>query len=220
MVQDRSISHQSIGSNTRIILVRHGRTNFNVRGKVQGGGSLDAVGLVQASALADHLRETPIAMIYTSPAIRAVRTAQFIAEPHQLKIIKKKELSDLNYGIFRNMLLPIARKTAPTLWAQWDQAPQSVKFPGGESLLDLRLRVLRFMEAAIDRHPNVTILAVTHDSVIRSTISVIRGEDDSSHNVSGLSVGVGSVTVIEFTDSGACIINQGSVEHLEGINEG
>ena len=60
----------------RLILARHGRTSWNVQGRVQGGGGLDEVGRAQVAALTQRLAAEPITAVYASPAWRARQTAQ------------------------------------------------------------------------------------------------------------------------------------------------
>ena len=66
----------------RFLFVRHGRTPWNVQGRVQGGGGLDEVGRAQAVALGERLSSEPISAIYASPALRARQTATAVARRH------------------------------------------------------------------------------------------------------------------------------------------
>ncbi len=93
---------------TRILLVRHGQTSWNLgAGQVRYRGQtdipLDEVGHAQAHALADRLADEPIAGIYTSPLSRAVQTAQPTAEQHGLPVVPHPGLLDMHLGEWQGL---------------------------------------------------------------------------------------------------------------------
>ena len=150
----------------RLILVRHGRTEFNAQGRVQGGGHLDSLGQAQVQALAKRLLDEPLAAIYSSPFSRTQETARAIAQFHGLPIRKRAALRDIDYGIYSGMLFSEASALNPDLWEMWANTPQAVYFPGGERLDDLRKRLLQFLNYVSRNHAGQTVLAVSHDSPI------------------------------------------------------
>ena len=200
----------------RLILVRHGRTGFNAQGRVQGGGRLDSLGRSQARAVAERLTQEPLAAIYASPLTRAQQTARAIARSHGLPVRQRALLRDIHYGIYSGMLFTDARLRDPALWSRWAQAPHTVSFPEGEGLADLRGRLVRFLDEICRNHPGQSIVAVSHDSPIRTIVCIAQGLDDSHHHQHV--VGVASVTVVEFTPDGPQLLVHSDQQHLEGID--
>lgn len=87
---------------TRIILVRHGQTHWNVLGILQGNADipLDETGLEQAQTLAQEIATKDVDAIYASPLSRAYDTALAIAAPHGLKVHKRGNLREIGLGLY------------------------------------------------------------------------------------------------------------------------
>ncbi len=205
----------------RMIFVRHGRTPWNVEGRVQGGGALDEVGRAQAAALGERLRSEPIAAIYASPALRARQTAQAAARRLGLPVRQRSLLRDLDYGRYGGALVSDVRRESPGLLEQWRERPDTVSFDGGETLADLRGRIVRFMAGAARDHDGSTILAATHDSPVRVAISLALEIDDSQHNQEDLRVPLASMTVLNVESARPelpTLVLRNDVEHLRGID--
>ena len=103
----------------QMLFVRHGRTTWNVEGRVQGGGDLDEVGRTQAMALANRLSEEKIKAVYASPFARTTQTAEIISSKHEVEIQTSPLLKDLDYGKYSGSLLTDVKKSDPELWVKW-----------------------------------------------------------------------------------------------------
>ena len=204
----------------RLIFVRHGRTPWNVQGRVQGGGALDEVGRAQAAALAERLSTESLAAIYASPALRARQTAQAVARRHAMSVQQRSLLRDLDYGRYAGALLADVEKERPELVKQWRDHPHTVHFDGGEELADLRARVQRFIREVAQRHPERTVLAATHDSPVRVAASLALDLDDSEHNRDDLRTKLASITILEVNGAGITMPVHNDASHLEGIDGG
>ena len=84
----------------RLILIRHGRTEWNAEARVQGRTDipLDAVGRAQAQSIAKRLSSIQLKAIYTSPLLRAAETAQEIAAYHACSVNRIAEMTEINFG--------------------------------------------------------------------------------------------------------------------------
>ena len=111
----------------RFLFVRHGRTPWNVQGRVQGGGGLDEVGRAQAAALGERLSSEPITAIYASPALRARQTATAVASRHGLKVRQRSLLRDMDYGKIAGALLSDVEARDPDLVERWRARPDTVR---------------------------------------------------------------------------------------------
>jgi broad specificity phosphatase PhoE len=166
---------------TRIVLVRHGRTEWNkdqiFRGTVDI--PLDDQGRKEAACARDWLRETVFHAAYSSPLGRAVETAEIILAPHGVAVRKLDGLADLNYGDWQGKTDEEVRKMYPDLHRQWREAPHTVVFPGGEGLAAVRKRSLAAVEEVVARHPEKTVLLAGHRVVNKVLIAALLGLDDS-----------------------------------------
>ena len=91
---------------TRIILVRHGETTWNVEGRYQGQEDtpLSERGLKQGHLLAEGLRNIPIDLCIASPLQRSFQTCQFCADLHNLPVAADERLLEINHGSWEGIL--------------------------------------------------------------------------------------------------------------------
>jgi broad specificity phosphatase PhoE len=204
----------------RLIFVRHGRTPWNVQGRVQGGGGLDEVGRAQAARLGAALAAEPLAAVYASPALRARQTGRAVARLHGLPVRQRRLLADLDYGRYAGALLADVQREQPELFAAWRAAPHTVQFEGGERLGDLRERVRRFIAQAYANHDGATVLAATHDSPVRVAASLALGLGDERHTDPDLRTPLASVTELLVEGPHLRLARHKDVAHLAGIDDG
>ena len=202
----------------RLILVRHGRTAWNLLGRVQGGGELDDVGRAQVSALAERLSGERISVVYSSPALRARQTASAVAERLGLPVRRAMLLRDLNYGKLAGALVAEVEAREPGLLDRWRASPDTVRFEGGESIGELRARVARFIARTAQQHDGETVLAATHDSPVRVAASLALGLDDSQHTQERLRTRLASVTELHVDGELTALPVHNEVGHLQGID--
>ena len=165
----------------RLILVRHGRTEWNrverFRGRVDL--DLDEVGRKQAEATAARLAEWQIAAIYSSPLRRAVTTAEIIARHFGLEVKPLPGVIDIDYGEWQGLSTGEAAAKDGALYAQWLDSPHMVKFPGGESLAEVRERAVSAVESLVEQYPKKTVVVVSHKVVCQILILILLGLDNS-----------------------------------------
>lgn len=201
----------------RFYFVRHGRTQWNAEGRVQGGGNLDEVGVAQVCALARRLASHQFEAVYASPLPRTRQTAAIVAGALGLPVRLHFLLRDLDYGETAGMLTTELRARYPDLWERLRTAPETVEFPGGESLGVLRRRMERFLREAAAHHSG-DVLVVTHDSPVRVVASIAKGLSDAEHGRPDLVTGLASVTVAAWADGAVSLEVHGDVAHLEEVD--
>jgi broad specificity phosphatase PhoE len=170
---------------TRIILVRHGQTEWNVgagcgerfRGRVDL--SLDDTGLAQAQAVAERLADHPIVAVYSSPLKRAVETAHPTAQQLGLPVQPLPGIIDVNYGDWQGLSHPEVATSYPDLYPRWLETPQRVRFPHGESLRQVRLRGMAALKEVAARHEGQVILLVAHQVVNKVLVCAMLGLNNS-----------------------------------------
>jgi probable phosphoglycerate mutase len=155
---------------TRIILVRHGQTEWNRTERFRGHADvpLNEAGLAQAEATGAHIAQTwqPVA-IYSSPLSRAVKTAQAIARHFDLPVHIHSGLIDIDYGDWQGLTSDEVRQRWPEQLDNWYNHPERADIPGGEALANLRQRAMQTVKLLVDKHPSETIVLVGHTVINR-----------------------------------------------------
>ena len=157
---------------TRIILVRHGETTWNVEGRYQGQEDtpLSQRGLQQGQLLAEGLRNIPIDLCISSPLQRSYQTCKFCADLHKLPVATDERLLEINHGTWEGVLAKDIEAQYPQEFHQWHTQHHLVQMPGGENLEDVRRRVRAAFDDYAAAYPNQTILVAAHDAVNKAII--------------------------------------------------
>jgi len=168
---------------TRIIVVRHGQTAWNegegerFRGRAEV--ELDDKGIKQAGATAARLAQWEAAAIYSSPLKRALSTANILAEPLKLQVQPTEGLIDIDYGRWQGLSLKEAAEDDSKLYKLWLKSPHLVTFPQGESLEQVKKRVVSAVESLVPQHPGQSIVLVSHKVVCKVLFCSLLGLDTS-----------------------------------------
>ncbi|MGD9029969.1 MAG: histidine phosphatase family protein [Anaerolineae bacterium] len=162
----------------RIVLVRHGETAWNQTPRFRGRAdlALDEVGFKQAEATGRYLAERwPVDAVYASPMRRAMQTANAIAKVHSLTAQPSDGLLDIDFGAWQGHSPEDVGERYPDLLQAWLEAPHTVQMPDGESLDDVRTRVVAGLEDVIKRHAGQTVALVGHTVVNRVLLCAALG---------------------------------------------
>jgi 2,3-bisphosphoglycerate-dependent phosphoglycerate mutase len=206
---------------TRIILTRHGETDWNAEARIQGHTdiALNATGVAQAEALGERLSREAIDVIYTSDLSRAERTAEAVRRRMpNVEFIRTLELRERNWGALEGMNLEEVKgknpKDAETLkTGAADYTPE-----GGESKIDVRARVLKFLEKVITGNPGKTVLLVTHGGISVMMLRIVLGVDMAAH--APFRIDNCSVTVLDCEEKGVLVVKSLNCTcHLEKQNK-
>jgi broad specificity phosphatase PhoE len=149
-----------------IIFVRHGQTEVNRDGRLQGrlDRPLTDLGRKQARACAAGLAASGATAVFTSPSARAADTAREIAAVLGVDVEGDDRLLELDYGDWDGRKLG---DVSAAEWAQW-RGDASFAPPGGESLQQVTARVGGFCTEQL--HPDRTVVAVSHVSPIKAAV--------------------------------------------------
>lgn len=161
----------------RVILVRHGETDWNKEKRIQGGSSnppLNATGRQQAERLARRLEQEPVEAIYSSPLKRSLDTATAIARRHQLEVVAEPLLREIEAGTLEGVLAGSLKKRLSQLLTADTGSDGLSKPSGGESLADVQRRAWGTIRRLSQKHPG-GLVVVSHYFVILSVICSVLG---------------------------------------------
>jgi probable phosphoglycerate mutase len=154
---------------TRIFLVRHGETHWNLTHRFQGriDVPLNQEGKNQARALALTLKDAPLMAIYSSPLVRAIETARFIKEFHpSTPLFEEEGLIEMDLGEFDGMEAAYWFANYQDFIKAWRSAPGCLKMPGGESLQEVQMRAVDTLRRITRLYPSgSTLLLCSHNFV-------------------------------------------------------
>ncbi|MGZ8795946.1 MAG: histidine phosphatase family protein [Thermoanaerobaculia bacterium] len=149
----------------QLILVRHGETEHNLAGIVQGwsDSELSERGRQQVARLAERLKTFEADVIFSSPLQRAMTTAQLIAGATGLEVRTLDGLREMNYGRWEGQSFLDIRKTDESIYRRW-VADSSFACPEGESHDDVLARVRGALDSLNEaKRP----IVVAHGTAIR-----------------------------------------------------
>lgn len=162
----------------KLLLVRHGQTEFNLEHRYLGAldPPLNDTGIAQAQRLRAQLPGS-IDVVISSPLLRARQTAELLRHDTAPAAITDDAFRERNVGVFEGLTQDEARTAFPDLWArnitrQWHAAPD-----GGETIDAVFARVHSGLTRLLDRHADATVLLVAHGFVAK----VIRAIALSDH---------------------------------------
>ncbi len=189
----------SQGVARRIILVRHGETNWNREGRFQGQIDipLNTNGLVQASAARDFLKDVKIGKAFSSSMKRPTQTANKILESHsQINLELKNGLVEIGHGLWEGKLEKEIHQEWPELLDKWKDSPEKVQMPEGETIQDVWERSVESFESISTNLPSEgTALVVAHDAVNKTIICHLLGLKHA--DIWMIKQGNGGVTLID-----------------------
>ncbi|HEX3061855.1 MAG TPA: histidine phosphatase family protein [Usitatibacter sp.] len=201
---------------TRLIVVRHGQTRWNVAAIIQGQGDseLTEEGIAQAEAIAERLARERCDALISSDLGRAHETAKRIAARNGHPIVLDPRLRERAFGVGEGMTYEEVDRAYPGAFARTRDVDPDFVIPGGESRRQFHERVRAAFEAIAREHEGKSVVVVTHGGVLATFYRHVHGIDlgvahpiaiaNASYNV--LRHGAGGWSVEAWSDSG----------HLEG----
>jgi probable phosphoglycerate mutase len=162
---------------TRLILLRHGETEWNLEKRAQGyqDSPLSKTGLAQARAIARRMANQPFDLLYSSDLKRAWRTAGYIAQASGHTPVADPCLRERHLGIREGLTREEFAARYPGIWKVYRTADPEAPLPGGESLGEFHRRAAACCESLVQRHPGQTIVAVTHGGFLGQVFRHVLG---------------------------------------------
>ncbi len=210
------------GSGPRLLLVRHGETDWNREGRFQGQIDipLNATGRSQAEAAGRFLAPISIDRAYTSCMARPRQTAEAILASHPgVPLTSSTGLVEIGHGLWEGRLEREIAEGWPQLLADWKRAPETVQMPEGETLQDVWDRSLgTWGRIATSLRNDETALVVAHDAVNKTILCGLLGLKPA--DIWAIKQGNGGVTVIDYPEGPAgrpVVAAMNLTQHLGGV---
>lgn len=211
----------------RFYLVRHGQTEWNIEGKVQGKTdiALNETGVLQARLLAGALSGCGASRVYTSTLKRAGQTAEQIAKEMGIPVIASGDLREADFGLWEGMTWEEIARGFPRTAALWEENPALVTPDGGESPEECRRRCRRIVEriAAKQRDSGdggrETVIVVAHGRILVFVMGyLLRRQEEKPELITKNA----SISVVDY-DAGTgmgTLITLNDCSHLDGLAAG
>jgi len=204
----------------RIIIVRHGETNWNREGRVMGLSDLELNenGKNQAELMAQSLSRGNVASIYTSPLKRALETAHIINRFHQVKITTLDGLRELDAGEVDGLTYHEIQKYYGDFFERWMNNCAVVRPPGGCTVLDVQNQawaamqeIIRREKARLQENEGKAIIVVSHFFPIRAILCKAMNLDLSQ--IRRIRLDLASISILDFNDDGIELTQMNDVCH-------
>ena len=204
---------------TRLLVVRHGQTDWNISGRFQGQTDipLNPAGLRQAQAIAKRLGTEAPEAIYTSDLQRAWQTAKIIqaALPPESRppLIGEPRLREMCFGKWEGLTYNEIQALQPRLLQRWESDLEHTTPPDGENLLSMAQRVHTAYESILALHPEATVVLVAHGGPLQMLITQVLGMPAGRFWQVHLTNA--SLSVVDVYPEGAIVNLLNSVDHLK-----
>jgi broad specificity phosphatase PhoE len=196
-------------------LIRHGETQWNIEGRVQGhqDSPLTKVGIKQAKSRAKDLSHVNFFHVFSSDLLRARRTAEIIANEHDLVVTTHKLLRERNYGRFEGKLAAEFRREMNDLLQKKETLAREQQFkfklaPDIESDEEIVNRLILFLREVAVAYSDKTLAVISHGGIIINFLSHLGFINKFGYYIENLSYAVIKTDGITF-----------DVEETKGINQ-
>ncbi|MDO4278879.1 MAG: histidine phosphatase family protein [Lachnoclostridium edouardi] len=201
----------------KIYLIRHGQTDWNLAGRIQGSHdiSLNETGRRQAEYLARGMKKRPVVQIFSSKKKRAMETANAIGASQGVKVIPLDGLEEVEFGLWEGMTWKEIQEKYPEEYKIWQKEPAEITPPGGESRQQVYERVGKAADKIVKRAEG-DVAVVSHGAALAYMLSYMMRKSLGSHEE--IIVENVSISTVEYDkDTGMyTLIELNDTSHLPG----
>lgn len=204
-------------STKKIYLIRHGETDYNLKGIVQGSGvdaSLNATGRSQAASFYQLYKDVPFKKIYTSALKRSIESVQSFID-QGIPWEKYSGLNEISWGEKDGKIVSSEDdKYYKSILAEWSRGNVDVRIEGGESPADVQIRIQKVIDIIVSRPEEDVILICMHGRAMRILLSWILHRDlscmDDFHHQNLC------LYLLNYSSEGFSVEKLNDAEHLRG----
>ncbi len=186
---------------TRLLLIRHGETDWNRAGRFQGqiDVPLNDNGRNQGNLAAEFLKTVPIEFGFTSTMLRPKETAQIILKYHpQVELAEDADLREISHGLWEGKFESDIEAEYPGELERWREEPEQVQMPEGENLVGVSARAIAAWQKLLAQvgNNNQVGIVVAHDATNKVLLCHLLGLGLA--DFWKIKQGNGAVTVIDY----------------------
>jgi len=199
---------------TRILLVRHGETDWNATGRIQGQSDtpLNAAGREQAWRAAQRMAHEPVRALYSSDLARAVQTATIIGQVLGLTVVTSPQWRERQYGLWEGLTAAEIQARYPEQFVAWRARSPDFAPPQGEGRRQLLTRALAELHTIARRHVGEVVVVVTHGGLCYVLIHHILGSIEGDRRE--FTFGNASIHTLEVSGDRWSVIAMNETAHL------
>ncbi|MGC7590188.1 histidine phosphatase family protein [Bisgaard Taxon 46] len=181
-------------------LVRHGRTEWNEQGLLQGSGNspLTQQGVHSAKLTGKALSQVPFVAAYASVLQRAVETAQHILEGTTTPLFCHKGLNELFFGDWEGKAITDLISLPEYQQLRENPVEYLALSNQGETYDKLAERVMAAMDEIIQKHSSGNILIVSHGHSLRMLLALLNGGTWQNHREKSSSLSNTSISIVRY----------------------
>ncbi|QDT06191.1 Phosphoserine phosphatase 1 [Rubripirellula lacrimiformis] len=163
---------------SRVLLVRPGATEFDDQGRIKGSMDMpmSETGRRQAETLADQISHFRCRTIHTAPCESARETAEMLAEGRGAKVKVIEAFRNLDHGLWHGKLIDELKRNHPKLYRRGQESPWDICPPGGESIGDAQVRVVKAVRKLLKKNHDELITIVIPDPMAWIVQNLLSGE--------------------------------------------
>ena len=206
----------------RLYLIRHGQTDWNVAGRIQGSTDipLNDTGRRQAACLAEGMEKRPVTQVFSSTLSRAYETAAAIGKRQGVPVRGLSQLQEVNYGDWEGLTMEEIEQKYPNEQEQWYLSPVEVAPPGGETQTQVYERCRQAVEKILDEAQG-DVAVVSHGATVVFLLEYMMdgtGRDEEDDII----VGNASISTVEYDRETKrfALTQLNDREHLAGMEKG
>jgi broad specificity phosphatase PhoE len=200
----------------RLYITRHGETEWNTQGRMQGwkNSNLTERGRMNAMALGRALQNVEFRKVYCSPLERTRVTTGLILGGRDVEVIYNENLKEIHLGELEGLTQDEIKDIYPEFQIHFWKNPHEYVPRSGESFYEVRDRVIKTLEQIIEDNPDGNVMIVTHGVVLKTIHSYFKNltmerlwDPPFIYDT--------SLTIVEINDGKARIIVEGDISHIE-----
>ena len=199
----------------KLLLIRHGQTDWNLLGKDQGQTdiALSGEGIRQADLLAQNFPVDTLDIIYTSDLQRAVMTAERLAEKFSAPLYADKALRELNFGAWEGLTYQEIAERWPQEVKNLFGAPEKLQIPEGETFLMLQRRAMDKINEIRAENEGKNVAVVAHGAISKAILTALL--HIPLHYVWMLRQDNTAVNILRFDDEFVSVELLNGISHLD-----
>ena len=160
---------------THLYLIRHCQSMGNLKDILQGVTEMDVspMGEKQLALLSLRFRNVPLDAVYSSPLIRARKTADAVNTYHHLPVRELDDLKEIDVGVLEGESVARLYSEHPAVADKWANDPANLAFPGGECMADVFRRAQRALHTILSESAGKNVAVASHGCLLQNMAAAL-----------------------------------------------